>query len=524
MSAVLGTAAPAPANPWRWPLVGLVLMLVVLLALYRDTLVAMVLIWHRSETFAHCFLVPPISAWLAWRNRARLQGLQPRPQPWLLGAIAAFAALWWLADIASINAATQFAFTALLVLSVPALLGLAVARVMAFPLLFLFFMVPVGEFLLPWFMDWTADFTIAAVRASGIPVYREGLNFIIPSGAWSVVEACSGVRYMIASFMVGSLFAYLNYRSLRRRLVFVGVSLLVPLVANWLRAYMIVMLGHLSGNKIAVGVDHLIYGWVFFGVVIGLMFWIGARWAEAPAPDAAAAPAAAAVPQAVAQRYPLWVPLAASVLIALPHGAAWQASGSGAGPALPALALPALAAAPAEPPIAVVDPHFENPGAEVMRHYAFEGGVVTVHLAWYAQQTYGSKLASSNNTLVPYDDELWRRVASGTVSRPHGGQAITWQHTELQSGNVSASSTRSTRLDVRQSYWVDGRYTPTATRATLLALASRLRGRGDAGAMLTIYTRGDDPAATAQRLDRFLQQHLGAIEATLQAYRTAAGG
>jgi hypothetical protein len=58
------------------------------------------------------------------------------------------------------------------------------------------------------------------------------------------------------------------------------VSIIVPIIANWLRAYMIVMLGHLSGNRLAVGVDHLIYGWVFFGVVILAMFWIGARWRE----------------------------------------------------------------------------------------------------------------------------------------------------------------------------------------------------------------------------------------------------
>lgn len=88
------------------------------------------------------------------------------------------------------------------------------------------------------------------------------------------------MRYLIASVMVGTLFAYLTYQSLSRRLAFVAVSLLVPVLANWVRAYMIVMLGHLSGNKIAVGVDHLIYGWVFFGVVMLLMFWIGAKWRE----------------------------------------------------------------------------------------------------------------------------------------------------------------------------------------------------------------------------------------------------
>jgi exosortase A len=519
MSAVLGSTAPEAAR-WRWPLAGLVLAVLLLLVLYRDTLVAMVLIWHRSETFAHCFLVPPISLWLAWRNRARLQGLQPAPQAWLLLPLALAAALWWVADIASVNAATQFAFTAMLVLTVPALLGLAVARVLAFPLLFLFFMVPTGEFLLPVFMEWTADFTIAAVRLSGIPVYREGLNFVIPSGSWSVVEACSGVRYLIASFMVGSLFAYLNYTSLRRRLIFCGISLLVPLVANWLRAYMIVMLGHLSGNKIAVGVDHLIYGWVFFGVVIGLMFWIGARWAEPPAePAAVAAPALGAAPAAVG--YALWVPLAAAVVMALPHLANWQAA-SPTGAVLPPLTLPDLPGAPPTQPTAVLEPRFDNPSATAQRHHAFDDGEITVHVAWYARQTYGSKLVSSNNVLVHSDDKEWRRVEGGTRMHRHAGQPLAWQSAEVLQGYVSASTARGTRLDVRQVYWVDSRFTASPARATLQGLAGRLLGHGDAGAMLTIYTRGDNPQATAERLDRFLQQHLPAIEAQLLAYRNAA--
>jgi exosortase len=140
--------------------------------------------------------------------------------------------------------------------------------------------------MLPSMMQWTADFTVFALQLSGVPVLREGLQFVIPTGSWSVVEACSGVRYLIASFMVGTLFAYLNYRSSWRRAVFMLVSLLVPIVANWVRAYLIVMTGHLSGNELAVGADHLIYGWVFFGIVIGLMFMIGARWTEPDLPAA----------------------------------------------------------------------------------------------------------------------------------------------------------------------------------------------------------------------------------------------
>ena len=52
-------------------------------------------------------------------------------------------------------------------------------------------------------MKWTADFTVTALQLSGIPVFRDGTFFFtIPSGNWSIVEGCSGVRYLIASFTV----------------------------------------------------------------------------------------------------------------------------------------------------------------------------------------------------------------------------------------------------------------------------------------------------------------------------------
>ena len=68
--------------------------------------------------------------------------------------------------------------------------------------------------------------------------------------------------------------------------MFVAASILVPIVANWLRAYMIVMIGHLSNNKLAVGVDHIIYGWVFFGIVMLLLFWSDRSGRKTTAPHA----------------------------------------------------------------------------------------------------------------------------------------------------------------------------------------------------------------------------------------------
>ncbi|MEO6748195.1 MAG: exosortase A, partial [Casimicrobiaceae bacterium] len=276
--AINAPAAPASARAaWRHALPALVLVIVWILACYASTAMGMVRTWSNSETFTHGFVVPPIVLWLIWRRRADLAQLVPQPALWGLAPLAIAGLAWLAGRLGEVNALAQLAMTAMIVLAVPAVLGVRIARRLMFPLAFLFFAVPIGEFMLPQMMLWTADFTVAALRLSGIPVYREGQQFVIPSGNWSVVEACSGIRYLIASVMVGVLFAYLNYRSYRRRLLFIGVAILVPLVANWVRAYLIVLIGHLSSNRLATGVDHLVYGWLFFGVVILLMFAIGAR-------------------------------------------------------------------------------------------------------------------------------------------------------------------------------------------------------------------------------------------------------
>ena len=139
---------------------------------------------------------------------------------------------------------------------------------------------PFGEGLVPSMMDFTADFTVALVKLTGIPVFREGLYFTLPTGSWSVVEACSGIRYLIASLTLGCLYSYLTYTSLKKRLIFIIVSIIVPIIANGLRAYIIVMLGHVSDMAIATGVDHLIYGWVFFGIVIFVLIMIGSKFRD----------------------------------------------------------------------------------------------------------------------------------------------------------------------------------------------------------------------------------------------------
>ena len=504
------------ASGWLWPILALALVIASIIGTYIDTAVAMVTIWYRSETFTHAFLVPPIVLWLVWRRRHALAHLQPRPAWITLIPIAVIALVWLLGDLTAVNSVTQLAFVAMLVLAVPAVLGFRVAYALLFPLLFLFFSVPIGEFLMPTFMIWTADFTVAALRLSGIPVLREGLQFVIPSGNWSVVEACSGIRYLIASVTVGALFAHLNYQSTTRRVVFVLVSILVPVVANWVRAYLIVMTGHLSGNTIAVGVDHLIYGWVFFGVVILLMFFIGGRWAE-PEPAALHSFAKAPASAAPASR---WIPSAAAaagvvLMTVWPGGARWWIDANAA-TGVATLSAPAVLAPGwqlQQQPARQYKPSFENPSAEINAWYANGQQGVGLYLGFYRNQDYTRKLVSSRNVLVRSGDALWSRVSPGSRVAPAGSQAVRYRTAYLRSMGRSDAETR---LAVWQIYWINGTLTSSDHAAKVYSAVYRLLGRGDDSAVIVVYADQSQIGQPDQVLEAFMADNYAAIDALLR--------
>jgi exosortase A len=502
-------------QPWRQALPALLLLLGWVLFLYRDTGIAMVTIWARSETFTHAFLVPPIVLWLVWRQRQRLTEQTPQPTLGIvLAAVVCIAFGWFLGDLVAVNAVTQLALVSMMVLAVLAVLGWRVTRLILFPLGFLYFAVPIGEFVMPQLMLWTADFTIAGLRLSGVPVYREGLQFVIPSGSWSVIEACSGVRYLIASLTVGTLFAYLNYHSIKRRLLFVMISIVVPVIANWVRAYMIVMLANLSGNRLAVGVDHLIYGWLFFGFVIMVMFTIGIRWAEPDKPEGMPEPEkprqSTMLPFSSTKLWAVTVCFAA--LVALPQ-IALRVIDRAEGNAQVSLTAPrALADGWNEVPPsgAAFKPAFHNPSAEINSNYAHQGHTVGLYVGYYRHQEYDRKLVSSNNVLVTSKDPEWAQVTSGNRSVEFGGQTVSARSAELREANLS-SQVSPHRLVSWQIYWINGTLTASDYAAKAYSALYRLTGRGDDSAVIVVYTRKDHVEGAETVLQSFLSANYATI-------------
>ncbi len=513
--AVAGNDSTRTAARLYLPVWVVTLVAVGILLLYWSTAVSIVAIWWRSETFAHGFIVVPICFWLAWRERETLRQIDARP--WWPGIVIVFAAgaLWFVASAADALGVKQFALAFLIQAAIVTIAGTRVARALAFPLIFLLFAVPAGEFLVPTFIDWTADFTVNALRLSGVPVYREANQFIIPSGAWSVVDACSGLRYLIASVMVGTLYAAIAYRSTRRRVAFVAASILVPIVANWLRAYMVVMLGHLSNNQLASGVDHIIYGWIFFGIVMLLLFWVGSLWQEEPLAARSAANASPiADPLETAGTSPLR--LFAAAIVVLATAAVWppidsvvaQAGNTGT-PQLHAVA-GGNGWTSSDAPLTAWKPRYRGYAAELSQTFRKDERAVGLYLAFYRDQLKGRELVTSGNMLVIPDDSKWKPMAVGSDSVEWVGSPV--------SVHRAALSGRDVGLEIFRLYWVNGTVTASEYVAKALTAWSRLRGRGDDSALIVIYTTKPAPDKDVRDVLReFAASMSPAIERTLEA-------
>ncbi|WP_374603178.1 exosortase A [Niveibacterium sp.] len=468
-------------------------------------------IWWRSETFAHGLVVVPISLWLLWGMRDQLlrQSLRPAPIALIPLAVAGFA--WLAGESASVAAVTHFALVAMVCAALWCVWGNALARTAVFPLAFLFFGVPFGEFLIPTLMNHTADFTVAALRLTGVPVFREGNSFVIPSGAWSVVEACSGIRYLIASVMVGVLFAWLNYRTLRRRLLFVLAATLVPLVANWLRAYLIVMLGHLSGNKIATGVDHLIYGWLFFGVVIVALFWVGSFWRESDAAESGVEQSTdrlATTPPASTRAIAVCCFGILAVLLVWRPLEAWLAATPGA--AAYTLEAPHATAGwvmTNEPPVAGWQPTYVGERARLVRTYRHGDDVVTLFIAYYASQTPGHELVQWDNRFVTAEDKRWRYGGEQPDQFSNGYDLL---RTQLLG--------EPDRLEVWSWLWLGDSVTSDPKRAKLALVADRFAHRpDDSAAVIVIARKGEGLPEARGLVERFVLAHQAEIERVLRA-------
>jgi len=493
--------AETPKN-WRGAVLLLGLAWLATAALLHPTFWSMAQIWERSETFAHGYVILPIALWLTWRMRHELAAVETAPDWRALTLIVLFALGWLAARVGGVLVVEQYMLVSIWIATVWLLFGPAMLRAAAFPLAYLLLMVPAGEALIPPLVEFTADFTVGAVQLIGIPVHREGTYFSLPTGDWSVVEGCSGLRYLIASFTLGTLYAYLTYRTPWKRVVFSLAAIVVPIIANGVRATMIVLIAHYSDMKLALGVDHFIYGWVWFGIVMLIMFWVGLIWredddAERERPPARLArvdwrPALALVALLIAapvyERHVAAQPMP-DVRLVLPQGPGWERE---------------------ESAMTSWTPHWQGMDQMLTGHYRAGERRVMLNVAWYAAQRKGSELINSQNIMVPEKHPVWRLLGRKSTRQDLAGGSL-----ELVEAVLDARP-ENQRLLVWQWHRIQGRDGISPYRAKIELTLSALLGQGtEAAAVILAAPYENDPAEARAILTDFIAAHKTALDASV---------
>ncbi|SNY51592.1 exosortase A [Arsukibacterium tuosuense] len=413
---------PELSKPARSYAMTLTAFIVVWLLCFSETLWSMVAIWLRSDTYAHGILIFPISLYLVWRKRQHIAATPLRPDVKALPLLFALVVVWYFANAVAVNVVSQLAVVLMLPVLVWLCCGWQLLKLLRFPLLYLLFAVPMGDNLVPWLQDITADITVAALQLSQIPVYRDGLYLSTPTGLFLVAEACSGIRYLIASVALGTLYAYLTYTSRVKQLVFCLAAVVVPILANGVRAYGIVLIASLTDMKHAVGVDHLIYGWIFFGLIIFIMFFIGGFFADKQRPQPVASPAAikpVPLPLLLSGVSVMLIPLLVNLLLPplaqQPFYSTKQLEQS-LTPVTESLALP----------------QFSDSSAQLAGIWQYENREIWFYAAFY-QHTDDKKLVSWHNQ--PYQTASWTPASSQRRKLQIGQQSLALQEVDLRASN-----------------------------------------------------------------------------------------
>ncbi|GAA4767927.1 exosortase A [Novosphingobium ginsenosidimutans] len=270
------TSAHAGTSPWRNALVWLGLVWAGLILAFAGDWLMMAQHWWDSSTYNHILLIPPILVWLVSLRVDELRKLVP--VTWAPGLlfVASGVLLWVLGRFAGFSLVQQAGAVLVLPGSLLTLLGPRVGLGLMFPLGYMAFLVPFGDEVVPQLQMITAALTIGLVKLSGIPAVIDGVFIDTPAGLFEVAEACSGVKFLIAMIALGALVANVCFRSWKRRLLFMALCIVAPILANGVRAWGTILAAQYVGAEKAGGFDHIVYGWFFFALVIAAV--LGLSW------------------------------------------------------------------------------------------------------------------------------------------------------------------------------------------------------------------------------------------------------
>ncbi len=512
-----------PLQTWQSSLIMWAGLVAALIALFWPTVLSLFDIWNNNVAFGHCLLIAPIVAWLVWQRRVLVAQLALKA--WWPGLVMLFlsASLWLVGWAGRINVVQHAAFIFMLQSTVLLVFGRQVTRAVLFPWAFALFMIPVGDQVVPQLQHVTVWFVIKLLTLAHVPFTLDGVFFHVPNGNFQVAEACSGIRYLTSMVAVGAVFANIAFQNPWRRVTVMVLAVSLPVVANGIRAWGIIYLAFISGNKLAMGVDHILYGWVFFALVMVLFIFICRAFSDkaldAPAIDIKPILAANAASTSHKSHGGL---IAGAGLVIIAAITGYSHSIETRAPTLADAAIrPIVIAGWHETSSADTEdwkPVYKNIDAAKQTVFIDDAGHrVTLYLGVYKMQTADKNLVTyGNGAFLPteegHSDWAW---TANTKSPQLLNSSQPWSYTIYKTQVVR---------DVWQWFLVGGELYSSQTRAKIAAAFVRLAGGRTEAATLILSAERVDSQQTRDADLLLFSQSLGAVRPQLNAWLGLATG
>jgi len=484
----------AIAKAWLRHVAVLAALVGFLLLVFRQAVAAAFQVWSGSPTYSHCFLIVPIVLWLIWERRNILAATAPSLFPQALWAMPLLGLMWWMGQLAAINEVQQYAVAAMMQVIIVALLGLNVMRLIWFPVLYLIFLVPTGEYLIAPMQRFAAHFVEVSLTLLRIPYYSEGTLFELASGRYEIAEACAGLRFLIATVTLAVLFCYMVFRNPIKIALFLVASVAVPLIGNGLRCVGIIVLANFTNNEYGAGADHIVYGWGFNVAILLVLGGVGWLFRD----DVREHFTVRTDPPLAPKKLVAISALAAGLICAGPALAFWHDNRSG-GADLEAIAAPFAVRGWSQLPAGTTwHPEFfgfdDMKAAAIVPEARPDSLPVDLFLGYYARPRPGHSMTAHINRFWNLD--AWKLAESGSVTATVGGKPI-----QLQEWIINSTSER--RM-VWSCYWVDGRFTTSLLRVKLWQARAALQGHEGQAVLVLSTQMAEAPQDARGRLSEAL--------------------
>ncbi len=262
----------------RWVWLGALVPVLLLGAIYAQSIAYLVLQWYRDENYGHGFFIPVISLCLLWAARDRLRTVERVGSWWGFAVVAVGLALYFVGEFATLYVVLHLSLWVVTIGLVLAAIGWRAMGTIAFPLLYLLVMIPLPDFLHQQLSGrlqlLSSQWGVGFLELVGVTALREGNVIDLGTTQLQVVEACSGLRYLFPLSALALICAYLFDDRMWKRIALFLVSIPIAVGLNIFRIGMTGLLVDTYGVEIAEGFFHAFSGWLLF--VTGLVLLAGA--------------------------------------------------------------------------------------------------------------------------------------------------------------------------------------------------------------------------------------------------------